>query len=111
MNSFRHSIVFILALFLSASYSFHLAPSTSLSLQRPSSTSLNFFGGAAKPAPGTPVDYVCKDCGYVFTKGTAAWDKLPKSYACPPCGAPKFRFNTVAKGSGPKEVKVKKSWF
>ncbi|GMH57086.1 hypothetical protein TrLO_g11428 [Triparma laevis f. longispina] len=94
---------------LSATNSFMLSPTSTLQSLR-STTSLNFFGAKAPP-PGTPVDYVCKDCGYVFTKGEAAWEKLPKSYACPPCGAPKFRFNTVAKGTGPKKVEVKKSWF
>ncbi|EJK45601.1 hypothetical protein THAOC_35780 [Thalassiosira oceanica] len=75
-----------------------------------SSTQLFFFG---KPKDdGSPGDYVCKDCGYVFTKGPAAWAKLPDSYGCPPCGAPKFRFDKVPKGSAKgKKVEVKKSWF
>jgi rubredoxin len=55
---------------------------------------------------------VCKDCGYVFTKGPKAWAALDDSkYKCPPCGAPKFRFNKVPKGSASGEVAVKKSWF
>eukprot|EP00560_Eucampia_antarctica_P008775 CAMPEP_0197827388 /NCGR_PEP_ID=MMETSP1437-20131217/4182_1 /TAXON_ID=49252 ORGANISM="Eucampia antarctica, Strain CCMP1452" /NCGR_SAMPLE_ID=MMETSP1437 /ASSEMBLY_ACC=CAM_ASM_001096 /LENGTH=122 /DNA_ID=CAMNT_0043428217 /DNA_START=89 /DNA_END=454 /DNA_ORIENTATION=- len=71
---------------------------------------LQMFFGAAKD-DGTPGDYVCKDCGYVFTKGPKAWAKLDDDkYACPPCGAPKFRFKKVPKGSEKGTVKVKKSW-
>merc|ERR1712125_185576 len=75
-----------------------------------SSTNLNMFFGAAKD-DGSPGDYLCKDCGYVFTKGPAAWSKLPDKYKCPPCGAPKFRFKKVPKGSASGKVEVKKSWF
>jgi rubredoxin len=55
--------------------------------------------------------FVLKDCGYVFTKGPDAWAKLPDNYKCPPCGAPKFRFKKVPKGSVDGKVEVKKSWF
>merc|ERR1719362_2575918 len=76
-----------------------------------SNNGLRMFFGAAKD-DGSPGDYVCKDCGYVFTKGPAAWAKLDDKYQCPPCGAPKFRFNKVPKGSASgNKVKVKKSWF
>ncbi|GMI42840.1 hypothetical protein TrCOL_g4922 [Triparma columacea] len=76
-------------------------------------TRLNFFQQVpTDPDKKKPMDYVCKDCGYVFTKGTLAWDKLDNSkYQCPPCGAGKFRFKKVPKGSESGEVKVKKSWF
>jgi len=85
-------------------------PSSSSSSSPSSTTRLNFFGGPKDD--GSPGDYVCKDCGYVFTKGPAAWGKLDDSkYSCPPCGAPKRRFKKVPKGSGPKKVEVKKSWF
>jgi DNA-directed RNA polymerase subunit RPC12/RpoP len=48
-------------------------------------TSLYFFGQPKDD--GSPGDYVCKDCGYVFTKGPAAWAALDKdTYKCPPCG-------------------------
>jgi len=30
---------------------------------------------------GKPGDYLCKDCGYVFTKGPEAWAKLPDNYS------------------------------
>lgn len=73
-------------------------------------TSLNFFGQPKDD--GSPGDYICKDCGYVFTKGPAEWAKLDKdTYKCPPCGAPKFRFKKVPKGSASGKVEVKKSWF
>mmetsp|Transcript_13917 Transcript_13917/g.28474 ORF Transcript_13917/g.28474 Transcript_13917/m.28474 type:complete len:122 (+) Transcript_13917:52-417(+) len=75
-----------------------------------SKTSLKFFGGGSPP-PGKAVDWVCKDCGYVFPKPNSAFDKLDGKYQCPPCGAPKFRFKWVEKGSASGKVKVKKSWF
>ena len=89
-----------------------LAPSASSSASTvPTTTTQLFFFGAAKD-DGSPGDYVCKDCGYVFTKGPKAWAALDNSkYKCPPCGAPKFRFNKVAKGSASGKVAVKKSWF
>ena len=74
-----------------------------------SSTKLNFFG--APKDDGSPGDYLCPDCGYVFTKGPKAWAELPDSYSCPPCGAPKRRFKKVPKGSASGKVEVKKSWF
>mmetsp|Transcript_19689 Transcript_19689/g.42216 ORF Transcript_19689/g.42216 Transcript_19689/m.42216 type:complete len:122 (+) Transcript_19689:136-501(+) len=78
---------------------------------RPSSSDLRMIFGPPKD-DGKPGDYLCKDCGYVFTKGPEAWAKLPDSYGCPPCGAPKFRFKKVPKGSASgKKVEVKKSWF
>jgi len=69
---------------------------------------VNFF---IEKDDGKPGDYLCPDCGYVFTKGPAAWQKLPEDYRCPPCGAPKFRFKKVPKGSQSGKVEVKKSWF
>lgn len=73
-------------------------------------TQLFFFGQPKDD--GSPGDYVCKDCGYVFTKGPKAWAALDNSkYKCPPCGAPKFRFNKVPKNSASGKVEVKKSWF
>ena len=60
---------------------------------------------------GKPGDYLCKDCGYVYTKGPEAWAKETDKYKCPPCGAPKFRFKKIPKGSADGKVEVKKSWF
>mmetsp|Transcript_92654 Transcript_92654/g.257705 ORF Transcript_92654/g.257705 Transcript_92654/m.257705 type:complete len:122 (-) Transcript_92654:115-480(-) len=76
-----------------------------------STTSLRFGPFSAPKDDGTPGDYVCKDCGYVFTKGPKAWAALPDDYSCPPCGAPKRRFKKVPKGSESGKVEVKKSWF
>jgi rubredoxin len=56
---------------------------------------------------GSPGDYVCKDCGYVFTKGPAAWAALPSDYSCPPCGSSKWRFAKVPKGSANAAAKGK----
>eukprot|EP00588_Corethron_pennatum_P012180 CAMPEP_0194266330 /NCGR_PEP_ID=MMETSP0169-20130528/1271_1 /TAXON_ID=218684 /ORGANISM="Corethron pennatum, Strain L29A3" /LENGTH=149 /DNA_ID=CAMNT_0039006987 /DNA_START=163 /DNA_END=611 /DNA_ORIENTATION=+ len=39
-----------------------------------------FFGPKDDGSPG---DYICKDCGYVFTKGPAAWEKLGNGYGVP----------------------------
>ena len=51
-------------------------------------------------------------CSSFKTKGPAAWAKEDKDkYKCPPCGAPKFRFQKVPKGSANGKVEVKKSWF
>ena len=68
--------------------------STSIRRQNNNNNGLKMFFGAAKD-DGSPGDYICKDCGYVFTKGPAAWAKLDDKYGCPPCGAPKFRFKKV----------------
>jgi len=100
---------------LTASAFTSIAPiSTSLSAYTTgtaSTTTQLFFFGKAKD-DGSPGDYVCKDCGYVFTKGPKAWAALDESkYKCPPCGAPKFRFKKVPKGSESGKVEVKKSWF
>lgn len=76
---------------------------------RPSSDLRMIFGPPKDD--GKPGDYLCKDCGYVFTKGPEAWAALPDKYKCPPCGAPKFRFKKVPKGSADGKVEVKKSWF
>jgi rubredoxin len=58
------------------------------------------FGGPKDD--GKPGDYVCLDCGYVFTKGPKAWAELPSNWSCPPCGSAKRRFKKVPKGSAGK---------
>merc|ERR1719384_2253597 len=103
------AFIAILSLILAIVSVESFVPSSSTNeLSRRTSTSLNFFGEPKDD--GSPGDYVCKDCGYVFTKGPAAWAKLDKDkYQCPPCGAPKFRFKKVPKGSASgKKVEVKK---
>mmetsp|Transcript_9173 Transcript_9173/g.19243 ORF Transcript_9173/g.19243 Transcript_9173/m.19243 type:complete len:122 (-) Transcript_9173:384-749(-) len=84
-----------------------IAPTTSA----PTATTTQLFFFGQPKDDGSPGDYVCKDCGYVFTKGPKAWAALDDKYKCPPCGAPKFRFNKVPKGSASGKVEVKKSWF
>ena len=104
-------ILFAILLTLAATTTTAFSPSVNSAVTRSTSTELNLFGFGEKD-DGSPGDYVCKDCGYVFTKGPAAWAKLDNDkYACPPCGAPKFRFNKVPKGSASGKVEVKKSWF
>uniref|UniRef100_A0A6T5XMQ8 Rubredoxin-like domain-containing protein n=1 Tax=Thalassionema nitzschioides TaxID=33649 RepID=A0A6T5XMQ8_9STRA len=109
MNSYWKIVVLVLvAVMVQSSLAF--SPATTQIQTTISSTSqLNLFGAAKDD--GSPGDYVCKDCGYVFTKGPAAWAKLDDKYKCPPCGAPKFRFKKVPKGSASGKVDVKKSWF
>jgi rubredoxin len=75
-----------------------------------SSSQLKMIFGGPKD-DGSPGDYVCKDCGYVFTKGPKAWAELPSNWGCPPCGSAKNRFKKVPKGSAKKAAAEKKSWF
>ncbi|CAA3023636.1 Rubredoxin-like superfamily [Olea europaea subsp. europaea] len=35
--------------------------------------------------------YICRDCGYIYNDRTP-FEKLPDTYFCPVCGAPKRRF-------------------
>jgi hypothetical protein len=55
---------------------------------------------------------IVQDCGYVFTKGPAAWAALPADYSCPPCGSIKRRFKKVPKGSvtSTNQKPAKKGW-
>ena len=111
--TFLVAIVAIVALFSGSANAFQANPRTSSLVTRPSSvptSSTLFFFGQPKD-DGKPGDYLCKDCGYVFTKGPEAWAKEPEKGTCPPCGAPKFRFKKVPKGSADGKVEVKKSWF
>eukprot|EP00977_Amphora_coffeiformis_P011461 scaffold2767_cov177-Amphora_coffeaeformis.AAC.35 len=107
-------VVFLLSLllalqFLGGTEAFTTASAIQSRSAAVSNTQLYFFGGPKDD--GSPGDYVCKDCGYVFTKGPKAWADLPDNYSCPPCGAPKRRFKKVPKGSASGKVEVKKSWF
>ncbi|KAG7336751.1 flavin reductase like protein [Nitzschia inconspicua] len=61
-------------------------------------TQLHFFGGGPKD-DGSPGDYKCLDCNYVFTQGPKAWNELPANWSCPECGSVKRRFKKVPKGS------------
>eukprot|EP00980_Cylindrotheca_fusiformis_P019475 scaffold6712_cov142-Cylindrotheca_fusiformis.AAC.3 len=81
------------------SWCFTTSPVSTRVIAVGTSTSLEFGPFGQPKDDGSPGDYVCKDCGYVFTKGPKAWAALGDNYKCPPCGAPKFRFKKVAKGS------------
>ena len=76
-----------------------------------SPTQLHFFGGPKDD--GSPGDYKCLDCDYVFTKGPKAWADLPSNWSCPECGSVKRRFKKIPKGSGKpaKEAPKKKGMF
>ena len=108
MNKLISTIIFAIFACIKLSNAFTVSPE--LTRVQHSSSSLKMIFGGPKD-DGSPGDYVCKDCGYVFTKGPEAWAKLDSKYKCPPCGAPKFRFKKVPKGSANGKVEVKKSWF
>jgi len=104
-------IIFWLSLLVSSNA--FLAPSATrtgaLSTNVAPSTRLYFFGGPKDD--GSPGDYVCLDCGYVFTKGPKAWAELPANWSCPPCGSIKRRFKKVPKGSANSKPEKKKGPF
>lgn len=35
--------------------------------------------------------YICVDCGYIYDGSEGPFEKLPGSYRCPVCAAPKRR--------------------
>eukprot|EP00898_Chlorokybus_atmophyticus_P004402 jgi/Chlat1/4963/Chrsp32S04949 len=55
--------------------------------------------------------YICMDCGYIYQDKKVPFDKLPNSYGCPVCDAPKRRFKPysqpVAKNAN--DLKVRKA--
>ncbi|CAI0446781.1 unnamed protein product [Linum tenue] len=52
--------------------------------------------------------YICRDCGYIYNDKTP-FEKLPDSFFCRVCGAPKRRFRpytpAVTKGANDKDVR------
>mmetsp|Transcript_18144 Transcript_18144/g.49522 ORF Transcript_18144/g.49522 Transcript_18144/m.49522 type:complete len:105 (-) Transcript_18144:186-500(-) len=94
---FLASLLFCLSLSLDSIHAFTPASVSSSSKAAATSTQLFFFGQPKDD--GSPGDYLCPDCGYVFTKGPKEWAKLSADYSCPPCGAPKRRFKKIPKGS------------
>ena len=57
----------------------------------------------------TKTAYICVDCGYIYD-GSTAFEKLPNSYKCPVCSAPKRRFKPYAGrpgGNDPKAMKAR----
>ncbi|CAJ1934985.1 unnamed protein product [Cylindrotheca closterium] len=113
MKSFLAIILVAFLSFVSPSAAFTTPSISEASNIRTVSTTTSLaFGPFGQPKDdGSPGDYLCKDCGYVFTKGPKAWAALDDKYKCPPCGAPKFRFKKIPKGSADGKVEVKKSWF
>jgi rubredoxin len=85
--------------------------SAGVSTRVTSSTQLYFFGGPKDD--GSPGDYKCLDCNYVFTKGPKAWAELPDNWSCPECGSVKRRFKKIPKGSAKaaKDAPKKKGMF
>ena len=87
----KQAIFTVLAFLIALSAIEAFAPSNNVAIREGTSSQLHLFGIGEPKDDGSPGDYLCKDCGYVFTKGPAAWAKLDDKYKCPPCGAPKFR--------------------
>ncbi|GJP39321.1 hypothetical protein CLOM_g23704 [Closterium sp. NIES-68] len=53
---------------------------------------LTLSGGASGPPRVTMASaYICRDCGYIYNSRTP-FEKLPDTYRCPVCSAPKRRF-------------------
>ncbi len=52
--------------------------------------------------------YICVDCGYIYDESTS-FDKLPSSYKCPVCSAPKRRFKTYSGPKGRNDPKAMKA--
>lgn len=48
--------------------------------------------------------YICVDCGYIYDGSEGPFEKLPSSYRCPVCSAPKRRFKPYA-GTGRNDAK------
>ena len=67
-------IAALLAIFQNANA--FTSPAVSSRVTASKSTELNLFGFLEQKDDGKPGDYLCPDCGYVFTKGPAAWAKL-----------------------------------
>jgi rubredoxin len=107
-------VVIVMALIASSTMAFSPSAFTgsrltsiqkSTTISHKSSQMKMFFG---QKDDGSPGDYVCLDCGYVFTQGPEAWAKLPSNWSCPPCGSIKRRFKKVPKGSASGKVEVAK---
>lgn len=49
--------------------------------------------------------YICVDCGYIYDGSDGPFDKLPSSYKCPVCSAPKRRFKAYDGRSGKNDSK------
>lgn len=97
-----------------ASFSLRLQPfraSSSPAVRGPRlRTSLQVFArSSSKTAAKTA--YICIDCGYIYD-GREAFDKLPNSYRCPVCNAPKRRFRPTeakTKNNDPKAMRGRMS--
>jgi len=55
------------------------------------------LGVARTPVVAAKAAYICVDCGYIYDESTP-FDKLPNSYKCPVCSAPKRRFKPYTGG-------------
>eukprot|EP00877_Chromochloris_zofingiensis_P004434 jgi/Chrzof1/13992/Cz08g20130.t1 len=90
---------------LRASTAFKASPVAGLGVQRRHSLQVVARKTAAKTA------YTCIDCGYIY-EGSTAFEKLPNSYRCPVCQAPKRRFRAVEQsGSRSNDGKAMRARF
>ncbi|CAI5478008.1 unnamed protein product [Closterium sp. Yama58-4] len=71
-------------------------PISSAAVSVSSAAPLTLTGGASGPPRVTMASaYICRDCGYIYNSRTP-FEKLPDSYKCPVCSAPKRRFKPYA---------------
>mmetsp|Transcript_68917 Transcript_68917/g.183605 ORF Transcript_68917/g.183605 Transcript_68917/m.183605 type:complete len:143 (-) Transcript_68917:93-521(-) len=100
MNSFL--IALICLLFASHATAFQPVPN---GIARPSVTALNVFGNkkskvtkaeeAAKAAEFWQGEWVCKDCGYIYSRAECAgmyFEEQGPGFRCPQCSGPRRRY-------------------
>jgi len=57
----------------------------------------------------TKTAYICIDCGWIYD-GKEPFEKLPNSFKCPVCQAPKRRFRKT-EGAGKNDAKSMRSRY
>lgn len=82
--------------------------SNSLAVQRRGGSSVVERRRVVVAKAATKTAYICVDCGYIYD-GSTAFEKLPNSYKCPVCSAPKRRFKPYAGRPGGNDAKAMKA--
>ncbi|KAL4853604.1 Rubredoxin-1 [Chlorella vulgaris] len=65
----------------------------------------------AARAATSKATYICVDCGYLYDGSEGPFEKLPSSYRCPVCSAPKRRFKPYAGATGRNDSKSMNARF
>ncbi|CAI7743477.1 unnamed protein product [Closterium sp. NIES-53] len=80
----------------SAGLRFSRGPISSAAVSVSGAAPLTLTGGASGPPRVTMASaYICRDCGYIYNS-RSPFEKLPDTYKCPVCSAPKRRFKPYA---------------